>query len=171
MIMRREYILVCVSAAAFLAAAAAPVYVYLETRTAERYVADMEAQLGSARSREVAARSTKQLLVDTEAARSRLEAASLSQDGAAAFIDMLERDARSAGVAFDIGGVSVEPKDGPLNALRVSMRGTGAFAAIMRLAALVETVPYASSVESLVLEREDSGAWSAVIVVSVAMRK
>ena len=166
-----EYVVLALCAALFLGAAAFPTYIYLDTKEAERYVATVESQLGSARSREIQARLVKQLLADTQTEREALEGASLPRDGAAVLIDLLERDARAAGIAFDIGGVSIDPKEGPLDTLKVTMRGSGSFSSAMQLVALVGAVPYVSTVDAAVLERGEKGIWSATITLSVAIRK
>lgn len=166
-----EYVVLGICAALFLGAAAFPAYLHVRTSEVKEYVADIEGKLEDARFREAHARSVKQLLADTQPQRDALEGASLPKDGAAQLINLLERDARAAGVAFSIGGVSVDPKDGPLDALKITMLAEGTFASVMRLIRLVETVPYAATVDAVVLERGERGAWSATLSIAVAMRK
>lgn len=169
--MKREYYLLLIAGLVFLASAAAPAYLMARTAAAKQYIADVEGKIGSARSREQAERSLRQLVADTEAERAELRSHSLEQGSAAALIELLERDARGTGIAFSIGGVAVDPKDGPFDVLKVSMRGQGSFSAVMRLLSLIETIPYASTVESVALEREMDGRWSATFTIGVLMRK
>lgn len=169
--MKREQYLLIIAGLAFLASAAVPAYIMVRTAQAKQYIADVEGQIGNARSREAAERSLRQLVADTEAERTALRSYALEQGAAAALIELLERDARTAGIAFDIGGVSVDPKDGPFDVLKVSMRGEGSFAAVMRLLSLIETIPYASTVDSAVLERDPSGRWSGTFTLGVLIRK
>lgn len=166
-----DMVLLVLAVGVFVVAAAAPTYVYLQTRSATEYVREVENTIGDARSREIAARATKQLLSETADARAILESASVPEDGAATFIALLERDAREAGIALSIGAVSVDPKDGPFNALKVSLRSSGTFSAVMRLLALVETSPYVGVVDSVSMERDEKGVWSSTMLVSVLMRK
>lgn len=169
--MRGEYYIVAIAGLIFLASAAAPAYLMTRTAAAKRYIANVEGQIGSARSREQATRSLRQLILDTEEERAALGAYALEQGSAATLIELLERDARAAGIAFEIGGVSVDPKDGPFDVLKVSMRGQGSFTAVMRLLSLIETIPYASTVDSAALERESGGRWSGTFTIGVLMRK
>lgn len=167
----REIVVVGISALLFFAAAAVPVYVYVKTVNATRYVREVESVIGDARSREATTRATKQLLAETAADRALLEQASLPNDGAATFIALLEQDARDAGVVFTIGTVSVIPKDGPFDALSVSMRASGTFSAVMRALALIETSTYLTAVDAVSFERDEKGTWSLTMNVSALMRK
>lgn len=169
--MKKEILLVLTGAAVFITALAVPVYVYLKTVSATRYVREVESSIGDARSRETMARAAKQMLSDTAEAREVVAAAALPFDGAATFIALLEQDARDAGIAFSIGAVSVDPKDGPFDALSVSMRASGTFAAVMRSLSLVETSQYLTSVEDVSFERDEKGNWNSTMNVSAIMQK
>lgn len=167
----QEYFILALSICIFVVAAAVPTYVYLTTARAKAYVAEVENRLGDARSREATARTTRQILADTAHEREVLEEASVASDGAALLINTLERDAKAAGISFEIGGVSVEPSDGALDMLKVSMRAEGTFATVLRALSLVETIPYVATINTIALERNDKGVWSSTTVISVVMRK
>lgn len=169
--MKKEHYIAIIAGLVLIVSAAVPAYLMARTARAMQYIADVEGQIGSARSREAAERSLRQLVADTEAERAALRSHSLAQGSAAALIELLERDARSAGIAFEIGGVSVDPKDGPFDVLKVSMRGQGSFTAVMRLLSLIETIPYASTVEAAALERGVNGRWSGTFTLGVLIRK
>lgn len=169
--MKREYLILAIASGAFLLAAAVPAYLMTRTAKAVQYIADVEGQIGNARSREQSMRSLRQLITDTEQERTTLSQYSVGSDGAASLIELLERDARGLGISFAIGGVSVDPKEGPFDTLKVSMQASGSFSAVMRLLALIETIPYASTVEAITLQREENGQWGGTFSIGVLMRK
>jgi hypothetical protein len=149
---------------------AVPFFIYTETLRSERYAAEVDQKINEAHAFEARERLLKQTLIDNRASRERLTDFSLASDGAAELITFLERG-EGAGVSVSVGGVEIEPREGTLDRLKVSVRAIGSFDRMMRFVAYVETAPYAGHITAMSLTRTEGGEWEGIISYFVLIQR
>jgi Tfp pilus assembly protein PilO len=100
----------------------------------------------------------------------------IAKDDIPKFIDMLETDAQGANVKADLSSINLEDGEpSAIRALKVHVSGSGSWKDSVGFIALIESLPYALSVDSLSLSKTgDSGKnksdtwnWNADITASV----
>jgi hypothetical protein len=164
---------VLIAVATLVLAAGLPIYFYLRIQSARAYVEEVAGEIAQQSHAEQTLALTRQTLTDTERDRAKLDALALPSDGAADFINMVEQQAKRAGVSLEVGNVNATPKEGMFDSLGLAIKATGSFAATTRFLHLLETLPYASSVTSVVIGTggEKAGMWVFTGALTVPIHK
>jgi|GEM_PF-4723455 len=151
----------------------APVYLYMHINSAKAYIDEVQSNLSAQAQLERTDSLTRQALIDTQKERDQLDALAVSKDGAANFISAIENEGRSVGIKLEVGNVLITSKEGLFDTLSLNLQATGDFTSLSRFLKLIETIAYASSIKSVVIERKDekSGLWTLTAAVSVPIHK
>jgi len=153
-------VLVCVGAVFLLVSIMG---VLGDARSFERNIAERTAR---AESQFLTARFSARFRAETEEARREAESHFLPEADIALFIEEVEKLARLAGVSLEVGGADLKP--GNVITFSLLLRSRGSFSSTFRFLGLLETLPYASSVDDVVLEREEMGNWNGIAHLTVA---
>lgn len=157
----------------FVVSFAIPGYLYLRIQKAEAYVAQVQGALRDEIRQERIDALTKQALLNTKEERAQLDELALHGDDVAGFIGSIEKEGRVAGVKFEIGNVTVTPKNDLFDTLSLSLQSVGTFSDVTLFLKLVETLPVASVVESVVLEKgsDKNALWTLNLTMSSPIHK
>lgn len=157
----------------FTLSLAVPAYIYLQIHKAEAYVDQVQGALSDETRQERIDALTKQALLNTKEERAQLDELALHGDDVAGFIGSIEKEGRIAGVKFEIGNVTVTPKNDLFDTLTLSLQSAGTFSDVTLFLNLVETLPFASSVESVVIEKgsEKNALWTLNLTLSAPIHK
>ena len=151
----------------FLAAALALLmFMLIVLSRADSFSAEAQEKIISAERRFAQARSFVRIHTETARARQQARTLSVSEEDIARVLTELEALARTAGVSLTVGGVDFDPKPG--GALSLSLRFAGTFSHVYQFLALVETVPYAASIESASLQHTGEGtSWEGFALLDI----
>ncbi len=113
---------------------------------------------------------------DTETSRAKLNDYLLTDNGVTVFLGQMEKAARARGLTIATQSVNVEPIDGTtaFASFVFTFEVGGTFASVTQFLALLETMPYQSTITSTMLSREsrsDSDSWKGVFTVKVTKEK
>lgn len=141
-------------------------FMSVRLRSLDAFSALAQEKIAVAERRYAQARLFVRAHAETSASRARAFSLIVAEEEVGTFIETIEDRAREADVVLEIGGV--ELGSGPArSSLTVSARFKGTFSEAYRFLALLETLPYASSVESLSLQKNKEGGWDGYALVSV----
>lgn len=90
--------------------------------------------------------------------KTKIDSIFLNEENIVVLIEKLEQMASQAGVVLNLGGISMKADGGgDTPVVQLSVRGD--FRKIYHYLALVENLPYYTSVDKFVFEKEDEGLW------------
>lgn len=165
------YGLLALSLIVFCASATVPIFLYMSTHTALSYVAEVHGKLSAEGDQEKNSRSMKQQVERTTQERTLLATLSIEKDTVATFIDSIEEKAKSINVALEIGSVTIDTASaGSLRALQMQIRAEGAQSAVLKFLQVIETLPQASYIRSVSLERGEK-TWTAVLTLVIPTKQ
>lgn len=157
--------------AIFLAAAALPIFLYLQIQNAQVKIIEARGKIESSASGEQEDSRIKQLFRDTEVERAKLDALAPKKDEAANVIAAIESLGKTAKVALDVGGVTLSDKNPTFSVLQISLHASGTFASVMQFLKLLETIGYVSTVDAVSLSATGPGGWQMTSSLSVLVQK
>ncbi len=165
--------MVLISAVTLIGAVGICIYFYLEIRKDQAYVNGVAGTIAEKGAYDSSLYAIRQTLSETKDERARLDALAVSIDGAAGFIALVEGQAHSAQVALEVGSVAVTPQSGVFDELDIAYKVEGTFANCIHFLKLIESLPYASSVGSIVLGKKDpkGSIWILTSSLSVPIHK
>ncbi len=151
-----------------LVAASVAGYVFMISKIdgAVQAIATANEQVQSLTARETFARSAGTFLSDTAAARAEIATFVANDAAVAGIIQSLEDEGKRGKVAVSVGSVTVVP-DGwkQHELLRVELSAHGQFAALGNFATVLESLPFASRLETASFEVSDKSWFSSFVLV------
>lgn len=148
----KQYMIVGLAGLCFAASLAVPFLVYTRIHRALSYVSQVKGDLLQEGTKETKERLAHQLTIQTAQQRAQLSSMSVGKNDAAGFIGKVESSARAAGVALDIGQVTLGTPSGGLQILSMQVAAEGTETATTRFLQLLETLPQAATVPAASLE-------------------
>lgn len=103
--------------------------------------------------------SVRNALRGSKAELAAIEGRFIGKDDIPEFINMLESRASSTGVLADFGSISVVPTESGSGMLKIHMTGSGSWSEVTSFIARLESLPYASKIESATFSNLDK-RWS-----------
>jgi hypothetical protein len=150
---------------------AVPVFLYMRIQDARAQVAEIEVAHAEASLREAEEKAAKQRVQATAPLRAQLEPLSISKDDAASFIAGIERVAKETNVSLGLSTVEVTGETaGRLRTLSMQANAEGTLQGVMTFLRLCETLPTATAVSGVSLERKEK-TWvlSATLTTPIKM--
>lgn len=118
----------------------------------------------------------KDITVETATLREKLSSFTLAKGGAISFIELLEATGNEVGAHTSIESVSTKdhPQLSTVEEMRLKLKVTGSWPAVVRLLGLLELLPYETGLEQVVVskgEASDEAPWRADILLTVLKEK
>ena len=118
----------------------------------------------------------KNLAVETATLREKLLSSTLAKGGAISFIELLEATGRDVGARTSIESVSTKDnaKLSNIEELRLALKVTGPWPAVVRLLGLLELLPYETELDQVVVSKVESpeeGSWRADLLLTTLKEK
>lgn len=132
-------------------------FLFMEIKGKNERISELVNRIDSEASEENVLRSIKTMVAETAPMREELLKFTVGKDDAVSFIELLETVGRDAGVSVDID--SVTPAEiaggGGVEALKLSLKITGAWAKVLTFLGLLEFLPYETKVEQVSVSRSE----------------
>lgn len=159
------YTFLTIACVVFLVSTIIPIFLYVRIYQAVAYVSRVEGDLASEGTQEKKARVAKQQVERTVQDRALLTTLSVGKGDVATFISSIEAKARASHVGLEIGSVGIDQTAEDPKPLMIQMKADGTQASALTFLRLIETLPVASYVRTVSLEkREKSWAMTATLI-------
>ena len=152
-------------------------YVFSKIRTVNVESAAVTAELDLEVKRDSFLRSVKKMLQDLSAEKSEISSYFVQQNGVVDFIKEVEALGKLSSTVVNVNSVTVQKQD-DVNAteeeLLVSFRAAGSWKSTYKLLSLIETMPYALTLDRVHLEQTEEvedGPWLLNVTMRVAKIK
>jgi hypothetical protein len=144
-------------------------YIFSVLIKADTFSREAQGRIAVAERQFAQSRSFVRVHTETALAREQLKQVFVEEEDIALFIEEIEELARTAGIALEVG--SVELGTGVWSDLSLTVRFSGNFSSTYRFLALLETVPYSSSIETVSFQKNTEGTtWEGTARVVVTAR-
>lgn len=151
-------------------------FLFWKIKEKNEHISDLTSRIEAEAATEQTIREKKALVENTAAFREKLLSFTLGSKEAVSFIEFLERTGTDAGVRATVESVSARehPRLSSMEELRLKIKSTGSWPAIVRFLGLMELLPYEADVDQIVVSKaefEGGDAWRADFVLTVLKEK
>lgn len=151
-------------------------FLFAEIKEKNEHLSELTNRIEAETSEESALNYKKNLAVETAALREKLLSFTLAKGGAISFIEFLEATGNDVDARTSIESVSTKDHAqlSNIEELRLTLKVTGSWSAIVRFLGLLEVLPYETALEQVAvskMEFPDEGPWRADIFLTVLKEK
>jgi len=151
-------------------------FLFWKIKEKNEHISDLSNKIEAEVSAEQAIHDKKALVEDTAALRGKLLSFILGSREAVSFIEFLEKTGANIGVRTSVESVSARehPELSGMEELRLKLRSTGSWPAVVRFLGLMELLPYEADVDQIVMSRaefEGGDLWRADFTLAVLKEK
>lgn len=151
-------------------------FLFFEIKEKNEHLSELTNRIEAEIAREGTISHKKDVAVETAPLREKLQSFILAKGGAISFIELLEATGNEVGAHTTIESVSTKdhPQLPTIEIMRLTLKVTGSWQAVVRLLGLLELLPYETGVEQVVVskrEASDEAPWRADLLLTVLKEK
>lgn len=124
------------------------VFIGVKAHSLKDEAVSIESDMATKTSESAYLNSVRNVLKSSKSDLAAINSRFIDKDGVPSFIDLLERKAKTAGVQADFGSIVITPADAGGGTLKLSMTGSGTWSNIIQFISVLESLPYASRIET-----------------------
>ena len=151
-------------------------FLFMEIKEKNEHLSELANRIEAETAEESDIHYKKNLAVETATLREKLLSSTLAKGGAISFIELLEATGRDVGARTSIESVSTKDnaKLSNIEELRLALKVTGPWPAVVRLLGLLELLPYETELDQVVVSKVESpeeGSWRADLLLTTLKEK